>query len=151
MFRRIVLQLLIPLLLLPGMAHSHAGASAHDPSGLDRPPHFHLRSFYLLWQQYRSDQDPDSRHGRDEGNDVSQRGRPVDHDDDAVYLPHSVLLGWHIDSHVSPIDQSALVMLAGMVCRSGTVFVSIPPHDCSLPVFHGSSYPVYLRSLALLI
>jgi hypothetical protein len=74
----------------------------------------------------------------------------VDHDADAIYLPHSIVSGWHINSQVGPIDQSALVMLAGPVCDRVTGLVLTPLQD-SLPTFDLSSRLVCLRCLPLLI
>jgi hypothetical protein len=151
MFRRVVVRLLTPLLLLPGIAHSHAGASAHDPSGLDRSPHFHLRMFYPLWHQVSNDQNRDFRHAGDEGETLSKGGSRVNHDDDAVYVPVYFLFGWYLESQVGQIDPSALVTLVGMDRLPCTARVSISSQELFLSAFSWSRCPIYLSSLTLLI
>jgi hypothetical protein len=84
MRRRIVPYLLIVSVLVQGIAaaHSHGGVSRHDPSGLYRPPHFHLR-FAMQWLQVYHDRvEPSATQG---GGGV--RAPDADHDADAIYLP----------------------------------------------------------------
>jgi hypothetical protein len=153
MFRRVVARLLVLLLFLPGTwaAHAHAGTSAHDPSGSDRAPHFHLRVFYVSWQQYPSGQNVHFHHWHDEGKALTGSKPATDHDDDAVYLPVSVLLGWCSDPPVDLGNATELAMLAGTVRLPDVALIKIPPQESSPPAARWHACPLYLRSLTLLI
>lgn len=139
MFPRVVAPVLIPLLLLPGLccAQAHHGISDHDPTGLERSPHFHLR-FLLL-----------ALPNRDEDLCGSQ---PVeDHDDDAVYLSISTLLGWHSEHHPDPVAPPTLELPLPTVNLPDAILVFLPAE--TLPTLAGfwMVCPIYLRSLILLL
>ena len=153
MFRHVVSRLLVPLFLIPAMcpAHAHSGTSVHDPSGLNRAPHFHLRFFYLSWQQCRNEKNYYCRPESDEYKALAGRTPTADHDDDAVYLPLSVLLGWRSNSPVAPVDPSGLATLAGTICVPNAAFVLSSSQEPSPPAAHWQLCPIYLRSLTLLI
>jgi hypothetical protein len=134
MLRRALVLALVPLLPLPGLAHTHAEHSAHDPSGLDRAPHLHLRFFY----------------------DWALAGQPGDsqtddHDEDAVYFPASVVPGRNVEQSTAVVTaEAAPAPLPAMVacpCPAPAV-AAAPVH---LPFDHASECPVYLRVRALLI
>jgi hypothetical protein len=145
MLRRITACHLMVLLLLPGMsaAHSHAEVNAHDPSGVYRPPHFHLR-FLISWPQGLADQ-------VDSANEFSNEGyqaRPLaDHDADAIYLPDSNLSGGYSDPPVNPsaeADTSAMPDLAESLSVSARIHALSP----TTPV---PTIPCFLLSVSLLI
>jgi hypothetical protein len=152
MLRRAITQLLVPLVLLPCVvAHSHAWTSIHDPSGQYRPPHVHLRFFYPSWWQSRNDQDYYRYLSNAKNKSFTRNRSAPDHDDDAIYLPVSVLLGWHSDPPVAPLlKTSALVTPAGTIYLLEAA-VSIPLPLFFPPVVQGRLCPIYLRSLTLLI
>jgi hypothetical protein len=132
-------------------AHSHAGTSVHDASGLNRPPHFHLRFFYLWWQQSRNEQNYYFPQGSYDGKALTDSRPTTDHDVDAVYLPVSFLLGWRSDSPVDPVSPSGLVALAGTMCLSSAALILIPSQEPSSPALRWQPCAIYLRSLTLLI
>jgi hypothetical protein len=152
MFRRIVARLLILLLFLPGTwgAHAHASTSVHDPSGLNRPPHFHYRVFYVSWQQYPSRQYVYS-HWHHERKALTGSKPAADHDDDAVYLPVSVLLGWCSDPPIDIVSPMGLAMLVWTMCLPDSTLVTIPSQEPSQPAARWRACPIYLQSLTLLI
>jgi hypothetical protein len=137
MFWRAVVLALMPLLPLPGFAHAHAECSAHDPTGIDRAPHLHLRFFYD-WALPATDQPagPQSE----------------DHDDDAVYFPASVVLGRGAEqtSAVVPSDTAPLP-LPGTGAGIQTALVTAPTSLCLAPSRRADACPIYLRARALLI
>jgi hypothetical protein len=146
MFRRGVAQLLVALLLQPGMlwAHAHAGISDHDPSGKVRPPHFHLRFLYSLWQQ--PGEDP---HYPRQTMALDGARTTPEHDADAVYLPISILLGWQTGPQVDSIVPYLIpVGVINSLPSASTVGPSEPAF--LLPI---SSQPclIYLCAFALLI
>jgi hypothetical protein len=131
--------------------HAHAGTSAHDPAGLDRPPHIHLGYFLPLGRPGGSRAEQLPPYAGNQGKALLGGPSLPDHDADAVYLPLSVLLGWHSE------PQAALVKpLAAATPARGAAL----PHAALAPTFakapaapagHGRSCPIYLRALALLI
>jgi hypothetical protein len=132
MLWRVVVLALVPLVPLPGFAHAHAEYTAHDPSGIDRPPHFHLRSFY------------------DWALDSQSTAENEDHDKDAVYVSASVVLGRGAEQPVADAADGStpLTSLAPVVCpesAQGTLLRSSDPPRCLY------SCAIYLRSRALLI
>lgn len=153
MFRRVVSRLLVPLFLIPGMcpAHAHCGMSVHDPSGLNRTPHFHLRFFYLSWQQCGNEKKHDSPAESDEYQARASRNPTADHDDDAVYLSLSILLGWRSNSPVAPVDPSGMAALAVTIYVPNTAPVLTSSQEPSPPAAYGQPCPIYLQSLILLL
>jgi hypothetical protein len=153
MFRRVVFRLLVLLLLVPGMcaAHSHAGTSAHDPSGLNRPPHFHLRFFYLWCQQYGNERNYYFHQGGHESTALTGSKPTADHDADAIYLSISVLLGWRSDLPVDPVSPLGLTMPPGTMCLADAAHVLVPSQELSPHAAHWQRCPIYLRSVTLLI
>jgi hypothetical protein len=130
MLWRAVVLALVPLVPLPGFAHAHVGYTDHDPADIDRPPHFHLRSFY----DWALD---------------SQSTDNEDHDEDAVYVSASVILGRGVEHSVIAPDGSTLVAaLALGACPQAAQGRALLPVD-PVPLF--CPCPVYLRSRALLI
>jgi hypothetical protein len=151
MFRRVIARLLVLLLILPGTwaAYAHAGTSVHDPAGLDRSPHFHLRFFYLSWPRYASDQ---SVHfDGQEGKTLTGSKPAADHDDDAVYVPVTVLLGWCFDPPVDLVSPMGLAMPAGTLCLPETELVAISAQGPSQWAVRCHACPLYLQSLTILI
>jgi len=137
MLWRAVVLALMPLLPLPGFAHAHAECSAHDPSGIDRAPHLHLRLFYS-WALPATDRPASPQSD--------------DHDDDAVYFPASVVLGRGAEqtSAVVPADTTALP-LPGAGTGFQTALVTAPTSLCLAPFGPADACPIYIRSRALLI
>jgi hypothetical protein len=152
MFQRAVARVLILLLFLPGTwaAHAHAGTSAHDPSGLDRLPHFHLRFFNLSRQQDPSDQNCHFRKCH-EGKTFTGSKPTADHDEDAIYLPVSVLLGWCSNPPVDLASPTGLVMLAGTIYVQDAGLVTIPSPELLLAAFHWQPCLIRVRFPVLLI
>jgi hypothetical protein len=143
MFRRFVTFLLLPLLLLPTICgeHAHATAAPDDPAGLDRQPHIHLR-FFLPWWPLASDAaaEPSS----------SDCGLP-DHDDDAVYFPELLLLGWTSESsHFHWLDTPAILT------QAPTDLFRVECHSSSTStvwweILGAPPDPTHVRSLPLLV
>jgi hypothetical protein len=98
MYRRVVSLLLLPAVLLTqgvGAGHSHDG---FQPAGHDQTPHLHLCVFS---SHHHHDEAKHRHHDHDAAlggpNRAESLGQPVpleDHDDDAVYFPTSVVLGF---------------------------------------------------------
>jgi hypothetical protein len=149
MLRRGVALVLIPLLLLPGMCgvHAHAGISDHDPSGKDRPPHFHLRVLASLWRQ--SADDP-YRHPYQSTTSTGGRQTP-DHDDDAIYLPVSILLGGHTGPPVDSVAPPALQAPVVAADSPSPASVRAPSQPSLVSAVSNPMCPIYLRALSLLI
>jgi hypothetical protein len=144
MLRRVVVLLLVPVVLVPwaGIAHAHAGCSIHDPAGLDRAPHFHLRVLCQLSQSCTDD---------DDCSQTLDWGTPSpDHDDDAVYVPTSVILG-RLSEHAPAVapDRTALLLLMPDIFAMAPVAAlstTTPPLSPD-----AGPDPPCLRSLPLLI
>ena|SRR5579859_6392681 len=139
MFRRIITRHLIALLLVPGYCatHSHAEVSAHDPSGLFRRPHFHVRVF-SGWLNLVN-----PRTNSDKGDSL-----PVDHDSDAVYVPDSILSGWLSDPAVVPVDSIAVMAVPAATPHASPVLFTIEADERPIVV---PPCPLYLLSVSLLI
>jgi hypothetical protein len=133
MFRRVVVNLVIALLV--GQAcfavHAHAEASSHDPAGMFRPPHFHLRVFFP------------PVNNRD-------RNAPIEHDSDAVYLPDASFSGWCPNPSDGAVDLPAAMPPAEPLDIAAIVSVSTPLQEHAMPAGI-SPCPLYLLSASLLI
>jgi hypothetical protein len=131
MFRRVVVNLVIALLV--GQAcfavHAHAEASSHDPAGMYRPPHFHLRVFFP------------PANNRD-------RTTPIEHDSDAVYLPDANFSGWYSNPSDAAIDLPAAMLPTEPV--DAAIVISAPSPERPIPA-RISPCPLYLLSTSLLI
>jgi hypothetical protein len=143
MYRRVVAHILIPLLLVPGLCHAHAGTSTDDLGGIIRPPHFHIRSLIPSGQQQPV------RGSLSEGWILHPVQAPQDHDADAIYLSLSVIHGWGSNFQVITGDLPGLLRHADCVF-SPIAFVT-NPRTIEQPGFVISPCPLYLRSLSLLI
>jgi hypothetical protein len=132
MFRRAVVNLVIALLV--GQAcfavHAHAEASCHDPAGMFRPPHFHLRVFFPP----RNDRD---------------RNAPIEHDSDAVYLPDANFSGWYVNASDVAVELPAAMLPVEPIDLAAMVLDSTPS-ELPMPA-RISPCPLYLLSASLLI
>ena len=143
MYRRVVAHLLIPLLLVPGLSHAHAGTSNDDSGGMIRPPHFHIRSLIPSGQQQPV------RGSRSERWILHPVQAPQDHDADAIYLSLSVIHGWGPNLLVITVDLPApLTWVDGVF---SPFCFSTHPRTIAQPGLLLSPCPLYLRSLSLLI
>jgi hypothetical protein len=138
MLRRVVVLVLALLVPLPGLAHTHAGYTSHDPSGIDRSPHFHLRSFYA-W----------ALDGQDRSSNADEESE--DHDDDAVYVSASVVLGRGAEHSATGVaDGPTQVIPCSLVLCCQPAAAAAPPMG-SPPFWCSYLCPIYVRSRALLI
>jgi hypothetical protein len=142
---------LIPLLLLPGACHAHAGISDHDPSGKDRSPHFHLRFFLGMWKQSGEDRPPSSHVGRNPFTTFDRNSPASDHDEDAVYLPLPLLLGWSAGPQINLVDPSTLIALAPEAGDTHAISLSARAAVLSSASQPDKAPPIRLRLLPLLI
>src|SRR5262249_27621230 len=98
MIRRAISLLLVPMLLLQGMsfAHSHGGTGVYEPPGHDHTPHVHWYLFATPAHQHHEDQDHVQDADDDDDGDVAADPKTpaTDHDDDALYVSVSLMLGW---------------------------------------------------------
>jgi hypothetical protein len=132
--RRPIILALVPLLLLPGLAHAHASPSSHDPDGLVRAPHIHLRML-LPWFLVQAPQQP------------SENETAVDHDSDAVYLPAGIFSAWHPSPSADvPMDSSS-APTSDTLAAAG-IAVSVPVHSVTVAL---PRPPIYLLASSLLI
>jgi len=153
MWRQVVVLLLVPLLLLPGLcfAHSHAGTGVLEPPEHDATPHFHLRCLFavLFPQLHPVHCSCHPAHGNER---ALHPDRPAeDHDADAVYLPGSALLG-RLNEHgpVVALDSALVPTLATVPDRTDNLAVCDRP--LGHPPFLPSEFcPIYLKTCTLLI
>jgi hypothetical protein len=158
MFRRVVLLLLLPTVLLTqwvGVGHSHDG---FQPAGHGQIPHVHLCIFSS--SHHHHDEAKHHHHDYDANpgspDRVESLGQPAlleDHDDDAVYLPTSVVLSFQGQSSQKrsaalPDSEAVGAMVNGPLGASH-LFLPLahpPPLFC-----HRPHCPVYLQTCTLLI
>ena len=69
----------------------------------------------------------------------------------AVYLPVSVLQGWHIDSQEPTLGEPALVIAGEITGPPLEGPVSIRSQEPCVRALDWSSCPIYLQSVILLI
>jgi hypothetical protein len=156
MYRRVVSLLLLPAVLLThgvGAGHSHDG---FQPAGHDQTPHLHLCVFS---PHHHHEGSESHHHGHDADRDDPDRaeslGQPApleDHDDDAVYFPTSVVLGFQGQNNQQrSLDLADSPAMGAMV----NTLLDMPPLSLPLahppPLFCRPPCPLYLQICALLI
>ena len=153
MFQRVTALFLIPPLLFQGacFAHGHSDG-VPEPTGHDETPHFHLGAP----GHHHHHEDGTHRHD-DEDQDAEgaagfRQDPEQDHDDDAIYLPASVLIFLRgRQPQAGSGELSALVRMAGMVSLPLPVLASHPRWTHPPPLLPCSRCPIYLWTLTLLI
>jgi hypothetical protein len=150
MFHRAISLPLIALLLIKGMgfAHCHAGTGIPEAPEHDLTPHFHVRC--LFGTSAHQDCCPHDRASREE-EAAAYRVPTEDHDDDAIYVPASVVLALPDQQlQAGAQDCPVLVPLDAMV---GVPFLSTPSplRTHPPPLLLGQACPIYLRLAALLL
>jgi hypothetical protein len=154
MIRRNIALLLTVSLLQPGMwcVHSHAGISDHEPSGMLRAPHFHLRFVYSLWRQPASESPRTTLPSAGlQTASLPRSESTADHDADALYLPLSIVLGWDNGPPVDLLVPPAIADALPLDCLQAPALLTATAARACRPVVSGDPCPPYLRSLALLI
>jgi hypothetical protein len=128
-------------------AHCHGGTDGDKLPGHDQIPHLHLIG---TADHPHDGADHDHLHNGDDHDD----GEPAapDHDDDAVYVPVSVVLGWGcMYSQDAPGDVSAWLPMMGPLRVLFTVTAPPLPRTRPPPLPLYQHCAVYLQTLTLLI
>jgi|SRR6266496_1031040 len=156
MVRRVVALVLAPLLLANqslGLVHSHGPTARSEAAKEALQPHFHFHGHHHHHHEVDCSHDDDA----DDHEDGDQPSGPVlkrsaSHDDDAVYLGASTMLGngRHVLSDLA--SQTVLTIASPHIQGDGIAATVCAGYTSwHAPPFFDPGCPIFLRTLSLLI